>query len=127
MTWKWMARTGAPLLGVLLLAAGCQTMTGRTMGQWTGDKAITAKVKTKLAATKINTLSRVNVDTFDRVVYLTGAVDSTQTRERLLDTARRVNGVKEVVNNLRVNGETAAASPSQEETRAPIVTPPTVK
>lgn len=125
---KWMTRTGAPLLGILLLAAGCQTMTGRTVGEWTGDKAITAKVKTKLAAVKIASVSRVNVDTFDRIVYLTGAVDSDQTRQRLLDTARRVHGVKEVVNNLRVNGETAAASPkAQEETRAPIVTPPTVK
>lgn len=124
---RWVTRTTAPLLGLLVLAAGCQTMTGRTVGQWTEDKAITAKVKSKLAATKIGSVSRVNVDTFDSTVYLTGAVESEQDRARMIDTARRVGGVREVVNNLRVRGEAAAASPSAGEQKAPVVTPPTTR
>jgi hypothetical protein len=68
------------------------------------DGMITTKVKSKLAAEKVSTLMKVNVDTRDGVVQLNGTVDSAQTKDRATELARQVNGVKRVVNNLKVGG-----------------------
>ena len=68
------------------------------------DSTITAKVKAKLASEKVSTLTKVNVDTRQGVVQLNGTVDSEQTRMRATDLARQVDGVRDVVNNLKVGG-----------------------
>jgi BON domain-containing protein/PRC-barrel domain protein len=68
------------------------------------DSTITAKVKAKLASEKAATLMKVNVDTRQGVVELKGTVDSEQTRMRATDLARQVDGVRDVVNNLKVGG-----------------------
>jgi hypothetical protein len=69
-----------------------------------GDSTITAKVKAKLASEKLATLTKVDVDTRGGVVQLNGTVDSERTRMRATDLARQVDGVREVVNNLKVGG-----------------------
>jgi hyperosmotically inducible protein len=76
--------------------------TGRTAGQVIDDASITAAVKTKLAAEKLSTLTRVDVDTRNGVVTLTGNVDSETTRRRAIEVARGIQGVRDVVSNLRV-------------------------
>jgi hypothetical protein len=99
----------SPVLVMLfLIAAGCQSTTGRSTGQWWDDKAITAKVKTGLAATKVATLTRIDVDTVDGVVYLTGVVENEATKAQAGEVARTVAEVRGVVNNLRIE---AAARP----------------
>jgi hypothetical protein len=70
----------------------------------TTDSTITAKVKAKLATEKVSTLTKVDVDTRNGVVQLSGTVDSEQTRMRATDLARQVDGVRDVVNNLKVRG-----------------------
>lgn len=89
------------ILGGLLLS-GCQALTGKTLGENIDDAAITTTVKTKLAAEKAVTLTRVGVETEKGVVYLTGVVDSEALKERAGEIARKVGGVREVVNNVRV-------------------------
>ena len=66
------------------------------------DSTITAKVKAKLASEKVSTLTKVDVDTRQGVVELKGTVDSEQTRKRANELARQVDGVRDVVNNLKV-------------------------
>ncbi len=78
----------------------------RTWGQavkkaWS-DASITASVKTKLAGTAPATLLKVDVDTTNGIVQLNGTVDSDKTRQRATELARQVDGVRRVVNNLRV-------------------------
>jgi hypothetical protein len=68
------------------------------------DATIRAGVKTRLAREKAATLLKVNVDTNQGVVELTGSVDSEQTKRRATEAARRVDGVRKVVNNLKVQG-----------------------
>ncbi len=93
------------LVVVLVLAlAGCQTMTGKTAGETVDDASITAAVKTKLAAEKAATLTRIDVDTNRGTVYLNGTVDSAEMKTRAGELARQVRGVREVVNNLKVGG-----------------------
>src|SRR5262245_44148204 len=93
---------------VLLFAialAGCQsTATHRSTGETIDDASITTAVKAKLAAEKVSTLTKIDVDTSRGVVTLNGNVDTAAMKTRAGDLARQVNGVRDVVNQLRVQG-----------------------
>lgn len=91
----------ATLIFVLLLG-GCQAMTGRTAGQNVDDAALTASVQSQLTADRLSNFTRIDVDTNNGVVSLNGVVESAENRARAEQLARRVNGVKNVVNNLQV-------------------------
>jgi hyperosmotically inducible periplasmic protein len=86
----------------LLLIAGCQAMTGETAGQNIDDGTLTTYVKSSLAGERLNTLSRVGVETNNGVVYLTGEVETAAEKSRAGTVASQVKGVKQVVNNLQV-------------------------
>jgi len=92
--------------GLFFLAAvigtGCQAMTGKTAGQNVDDATLTASVKAQLVADKAANLVRVDVDTNNGVVYLNGTVESGEQKDRAEQLAKRVDGVKRVVNNLQV-------------------------
>jgi hyperosmotically inducible protein len=90
------------MMVVLLFGAGCQAMTGKTAGENVDDASITARVKAKLVAEKAANLTRVDVDTTNRTVYLNGVVQSPEERTRAEELASSVSGVKQVVNNLQV-------------------------
>jgi hyperosmotically inducible protein len=87
---------------LVALTAGCTAMTGKSAGQNVDDASITASVKTKLAAEKPATLTKVDVDTNKGTVYLTGNVETPAIKERATELARQVSGVREVVNNLKI-------------------------
>ena len=90
------------LLGVMVLLSACQSMTGNSLGRNIDDSTITASVKAKLAAEKIATVTRIDVDTNQGVVALNGTVRSADMRTRAEELAREVKGVRDVINNLRV-------------------------
>jgi osmotically-inducible protein OsmY len=89
----------AVLLGML---AGCQALTGQTLGRNIDDTTLTTSVKTQLAKEKLASLTRVGVDTYNGVVTLNGVVTSPQEKARAEEIAQSVNGVKKVNNNLQV-------------------------
>ena len=93
---------GSLAIALLLSAAGCTAMTGETAGQNVDDSTITASVKTKLAADKIGSLTRIDVDTTRQVVSLNGIVDSSEQKARAEQLASQVSGVKKVNNNLQI-------------------------
>ena len=75
------SRTFRPIVLSMALAflvpiAGCTSMTGQTAGQYVDDSTITASVKAKLVGDKIANLTRVDVDTTNKVVSLNGVVES---------------------------------------------------
>lgn len=91
------------VLGMLVaVGAGCTAMTGKSAGENFEDTRITASVKTKLAEEKVATLTKVDVDTNKGTVYLTGNVESAAVKARATEVAREVSGVREVVNNLKI-------------------------
>lgn len=90
------------LLIVLVVAAGCQAMSGRTAGETLDDAGITASVKSKLVADKMSNLTRVDVDTNSGSVYLNGTVETVEQKTRAEQLAWQARGVKTVVNNLQV-------------------------
>ena len=116
-------RSIAVLAAMLFLVAGCRSVTGRTTGQWVDDKTTTAKVKTALASTRFGTLTRVDVDTFDGTVYLSGMVQNEGVKQELLDAARGAAQGKPVVSNLAVSGQ--AVGRSGETESPPAASPAT--
>ena len=73
-----------------------------TAGAAVGDAALTAKVKTKfLADTSISGL-KIDVDTKNDVVTLSGTVPTAAEKRKAVEVARATDGVKSVVDNLKV-------------------------
>jgi hyperosmotically inducible periplasmic protein len=95
-------RALVPLALMVMLLGACTSMTGGTAGENADDAQITAAVKTKLAADRLGSLTRVAVETNLRTVYLTGVVESEEARERAAEIAWSVKHVNGVVNHLSV-------------------------
>lgn len=71
-------------------------------GNMLGDAGITAAIKTKmLADTTVGGL-KIDVDTENGVVVLTGNVNSAAERKRALEIARETEGVKSVKDQLKI-------------------------
>ena len=93
---------GSIAIALLLSVAGCTAMTGETAGQNVDDSTITASVKSKLAADKLGSLTRIDVDTTRQIVSLNGIVESPEQKARAEQLASQVSGVKKVNNNLQI-------------------------
>ncbi len=92
----------AAVFALVLTLGGCQAITGETLGEHIDDTTITTTVKSKLAADKGASLTRIQVDTDRGVVQLSGVVDSAAEKARAEQIARGVGGVKSVKNNLQM-------------------------
>jgi osmotically-inducible protein OsmY len=83
--------------------AGCASQpTSRSTGRYIDDAALTAKVKTALARDKEAPAFDVNVTTYRGVVQLSGFVENDAQVRRAGEVAARVEGVRQVYNDLRV-------------------------
>jgi len=107
---------------VVSLAAGCRTAknTGTAVGEGAeagakkvgegaekvGDKvedaSITAAIKMKFANDDTVHASKIDVDTKDGMVTLTGTVSSQTEADRAVQLAQKLDGVKMVHNNLTI-------------------------
>ena len=99
----------AALTATALVLSGCASnrdappSQSRTAGEFSGDAALTARVKTAIASDSgIGNAANINVNTYRGVVQLNGFVESQDKIQRAADAARRVDGVRSVENNLRV-------------------------
>jgi len=97
------------LSGCLLAAAGAGAEAGyvltqkdRTTGEVLDDQRITATVKSKLLADMEVPGLDINVDTFKAKVTLKGVLASDELREKALNLAASVSGVKSVESKLFV-------------------------
>ena len=73
------------------------------------DAGITTAVKSKLAADDMVKAYKVDVDTENKVVTLSGDVDTAAQRAHAVMIARNTDGVADVIDQLRIN-PTAATS-----------------
>jgi osmotically-inducible protein OsmY len=76
--------------------------TASNAGRVIDDSAITAKVKSALAADPTTKAHQINVETFHGTVQLSGFVDDAKARARAGQVARDIQGVKDVQNSLEV-------------------------
>jgi hypothetical protein len=117
----------ALVVSLLLLVASASSacsLAGRTFGTYVDDKTITGAVKMRMARLDPRTAMRVNVDTFNGTVYLTGRVASAIHKSDAEIAAWQVEGVEQVVNDLTVQGvpeRVVSASPVLEPPRPPLL------
>jgi hyperosmotically inducible protein len=90
-------------LAVLLCAATFMVACGQS------DAGISTAIKTKFAADDMVKAYEIDVDTNNRVVTLTGEVETSVAKDQALKLARETDGVRDVVDKLSV-GDTAATS-----------------
>jgi hypothetical protein len=86
------------------------------------DAGITTNVKTKLAADDSVKAYQVDVDTQNRVVTLSGNVETTVAKDRALAIARETDGVRDVIDQIRVS-ESAATSGINDDVRIDVDKP----
>lgn len=84
------------------VATGCAATTGRTAGETVDDSVITSEVNGKIIKDPDLHFLKINVDTFEGNVTLTGKVPSREAEDRLVRLAKQVKGVKSVKTNLTV-------------------------
>jgi osmotically-inducible protein OsmY len=90
-------------LGMFTGLMGCAaTQKHESTGQYVDNSVITTKVKTAILEDPTLKSFQINVETFKGVVQLSGFVDSAQSAAKAGELARRVDGVKEVKNDLVV-------------------------
>lgn len=94
----------ALLIAAPLLTAGCAS----TVSATSDDATITARVKTILLNDQAGSLWKVDVETFNGVVTLSGAVASADERDRAIALARKANGVVDVKSTLQVQPSSPA-------------------
>jgi hyperosmotically inducible protein len=75
---------------------------GASAGERIDDATITSKVNAELATDKDLSAIRIDVDTRDGVVTLSGPAPSATARERASELARSVKGVNSVNNQLTI-------------------------
>jgi hyperosmotically inducible periplasmic protein len=75
---------------------------GRGAGRAIADASITTAVKTALAGARGVSAHNINVDTDEGVVTLRGFAASKKERDRAEAIARKVHGVKKVVNMISI-------------------------
>ena len=85
----------------LLLALGACSST-KTPGTQVDDAAITAAVKSKLAADGDINPFNIDVDTNEGVVTLQGRVEKEAARSKAEQLARETDGVRRVINLVKV-------------------------
>lgn len=97
------ARLAGALLTIIALAACSPTRTQQTAGEVIDDSVVTAKVKAALIEDPVTKAHDIDVETYRGVVQLGGFVDSAEQKSRAAELARKVAGVTEVRNDLRVS------------------------
>ena len=71
--------------------------------EYVKDSAITAQIKTKLAAEKMSTLTQIQVDTDkDGVVVLSGVAETKEAADKAHTIAHSTEGVKSVKNQIKI-------------------------
>jgi len=98
----WFAAALAPAMMSAPLIGCSSTPTSQSTGEYIDDAAITAKVKAELAGDSGLSSFAIGVETYDRVVQLSGFVNSEAVKARAAQVATGVSGVRSVRNDLVV-------------------------
>jgi osmotically-inducible protein OsmY len=97
-----MSRKLAPLAVFLVIVAiGCGSFNRATPSSM-DNTAMKADVKGKIAEIYPKETFDIGVTVDNGMVTLSGQVDTSEQRQRIGDAAGSVNGVKSVINNIRV-------------------------
>jgi len=105
------------LIASLILCSGCNALLlggvaaggyvvgkdERSAKRIADDASITGAIKTKLLTNRYVNGFKIDVDTYNAVVTLTGTVNSNFSREQAIGIAKNTRGVGDVTDKLRVD------------------------
>jgi hyperosmotically inducible protein len=80
----------------LALFSGCATMTGKTAGEIIDDSTITTEANSIIVKDPDANYLKIDVDTTQGNVALSGFVNSQETNDRIVKKIRELKGVKSV-------------------------------
>jgi len=103
----------------LRLLVGACAIALAAVGCASSDAGITTSVKNKLIADDLVKARQINVDTQDKVVTLTGQVNSAEEETRALQIARGTEGVRDVIDQIDI-----AAPQASFPAPSPLEVPP---
>jgi len=86
----------------LALFAGCASMTGETAGEKVDDATITTQANAIIIKDPSASYLKIDVDTRQGEVTLSGYVPDKATEDRLVDKIQQVRGVKSVKSMLKI-------------------------
>lgn len=92
----------ASMILALVLAACAGTRQQESTGEYFDDSTLTAKVKAVLLDDPLVSGLAVNVETFKGIVQLSGFVKTRAERDRAVELASKVGGVKQVKNDILI-------------------------
>jgi hyperosmotically inducible protein len=95
-------RCAIVLLCLVLLAPLVLVACGKSVSETIDDASITTRVKTALLNDLELGVRRIDVDTSRGVVMLSGVVDTAAERDKAVEIARKVEGVRDVKSTLEV-------------------------
>jgi osmotically-inducible protein OsmY len=91
------------------------TEDGRTFGSIVDDSSIVIKIDRLIKENEaISAHSHINITSINGIVLLTGEVPNLEARDKILDIARSVNGVRRTVNEMRVGPVSTLAARSND-------------
>lgn len=96
------ARIFMAIVFCVTIFSGYSLGEGRTLGEAVDDSVITTEINAKIVKDPDLHYFKIDVDTREGNVTLTGNVSSEAAKERLVELAGKVNGVKHVEDNLTV-------------------------
>lgn len=92
-------------LAAALLAGGCAVTSGQSsVGQYVDDTTITTRVKTRMAEDPAVSAMRIQVETLNGTVQLSGFAATQAEKDQAGSLARAVPDVRAVRNNIIVRG-----------------------
>jgi hyperosmotically inducible periplasmic protein len=94
---------------LVISLAGCERRSA-------GDTTITTAVKNKLAADPTTSAAKIDVDTSNGVVTLSGKVPTAAEKSEAERIARNTQGVRQVVNNISAEGGEGGAEGTSSDT-----------
>ena len=95
-------RLASALALLLALALSAASGCGKSIAASTDDATISTRVKTALLNDPDVAALRINVQTFQGVVTLSGAVRSQEQEQKAVAVARTIHGVKDVKSELQI-------------------------
>lgn len=93
------------LLISLVLTACASTKNQESSGEYVDNTAISLKVKARLLANKETKGTSIDVESYKGTVILSGFIDSDDERNKAINIAKSVQGVKEVKSALYIKSE----------------------
>lgn len=101
---KALKLTASLILISILFISTIAVAENSSVGEFVKDSAITTQIKSKILVAKDIDSLHIKVDTDNNgIVVLTGAVKSAKEKERVHNIAHDVDGVKKVLNNLKID------------------------